>query len=99
MAISPINSQASQAATLISSLSTSNVPTTVTSNDPTVLAKQEQQILSQITQLQSQNGSSEQIQKLQQAVQTIKNKIQQQDRLAEAKEESNSSIKGVDVKA
>lgn len=104
MAVSPINNQASQTSTLLSSLNTSNVSTTVTSNDPTVLKNQINQFSTAITQLQNSGGNQEQIQKLQQAMQTAKDQIKKQQELAEEKKLSNQVsnqdfTKGVDVKA
>ncbi|VBB08274.1 Hypothetical protein LUCI_3545 [Lucifera butyrica] len=101
MAISAINNQASQIASLTKSLSNSNISTMVTSTDPTTLQNQISKFSSAITQLQSQGGSSQQIQKLQQAMQTAKDQIQKQQELAAEKAGSQSSqdfTNGVDVK-
>lgn len=104
MAVSPINSQASQAATLVNAFSTSsNVSTTVTSTDPAVLKIQVNRLSNAIAQLQNSGGSSQQIQKLNQAMQTAKDQINKQQQLAEEKQASNQSsnqdlTKGVNVK-
>lgn len=104
-AVASIGNQASQAASLLSSLNRSAAVPMVTSNDPTVLAKQAQSVLSQITQLQSQNGSSQQIQKLQQAYQAIQNRIHQQSAEQTSQQDesqtapSKSFVRGVDLKA
>ncbi len=104
MTVSAVNSQASQAATLINSLSTPTVSTTVTSTDPTVLKNQTSQLSTAITQLQSSGGSSQQIQKLQQALLTAQNQLKKQQALAEEKQASNQATgqdvtQGIDVKA
>lgn len=98
-----MNIQASQTSTLLSSMNTSNVSTTITSTDPTVLKNQVSQLSSTITQLQSKGGSAQQIQKLQQAMQTAKDQIKKQQQLSEEKKLSNQAssqdfTKGVDVK-
>lgn len=90
MAVSAVSAQMNQAASAVSSQTTSNASTTVTSSDPTILANQEKQITNQIMTLQGKNGSSQQIQKLQLTLQMIKNKIQQQ-KLAEEKKASSQS--------
>ncbi len=103
MAVSAIT--ASQTS-LINSLTTTSVATTVTSSDPTALARLTQQLASQLTQLQNQGGNAQEIEKIQQAMQAVKNKIQQQERLAEEKAaEAQSSppakpfTRGIDTKA
>jgi hypothetical protein len=50
----------------------------ITSNDPTVLTQQEKRIQSQISQLPRQSGNSHQIQKLNQALQSIQKRPQLQ---------------------
>jgi len=50
--------------------------------------------------LQSQGGNSQEVQKIQQAVQAIKSKIQQQQQVAEEKEAGNKPFtRGIDTKA
>jgi DNA-directed RNA polymerase specialized sigma subunit len=73
MSIPPISGQASQAAQTDSSSST----TAVTSNDPTSLSQQGEKIKSQISQLQNKHGSSQQIQKLKQQLNTVQAKLLQ----------------------
>ncbi|CAA7603385.1 Hypothetical protein DEACI_4208 [Acididesulfobacillus acetoxydans] len=82
MVISAISGQANPSPSLFSSLNASNVSMTVTASDPTLLARQAQQLTNQITQLQGKNGSAQQVQKLQQVLQMVKDRIQQQQRLA-----------------
>src|ERR1700726_3128505 len=88
MSISGVSAQASQVTSLMSSVNSSNISTNITASDPTVLATQQQQLTNQLTQLQGKNGSPQEIQKIQQAIETIKNKLQQQDKLAEEKKAS-----------
>lgn len=85
MNVTGVNAQVSQ----VTRFNSSNPSVSITSSDPTVLARQEKQLTNQITQLQGQNASPQQIQKLQQAIQTIKNKIKQQEKLAEEKKSNN----------
>ena len=91
-----------------SSTDTTNVSTTVTSTDPSVLQNQIKKLSSAVTQLQQSGGSSNQVQKFQQAEQTAKNQILKQSRLAEAEKaaEQSSSIQtavkengGLDIQA
>ncbi|KLU61932.1 hypothetical protein CEB3_c16300 [Peptococcaceae bacterium CEB3] len=82
MVISATGGQANPSASLFSSLNASNVSMTVTASDPTLLTRQAQQLTNQITQLQGKNGSAQQVQKLQQVLQMVKDRIQQQRRLA-----------------
>jgi hypothetical protein len=100
MAVSAIT--ASQTS-LINSLTTTSVATTVTSSDPTALARLAQQLASQLTQLQNQGGNAQEIEKIRQAMQAVKSKIQQQERLAEEKAAEAQSPKpftrGIDTKA
>lgn len=87
-----------------SSQNTTNVSTTVTSTDPTVLQNQVSQLSSAITNLQSHGGSSSQVQKLQQAMQTAKNEIAKAaDKKADAQsaniQAATKANRGLDIQA
>lgn len=84
MDISIRNAQLSQAASLLMpQLGTPHQSPSVISTDPTALAAQAQQLTGKITALQGNHGSSQEIQRLQQVVQTINDRINVQQKLVQ----------------
>jgi N-acetylmuramoyl-L-alanine amidase CwlA len=82
MPISPISSQINQftqsasASTSSASNSSSVSAAPVTSSNPTVLTQQEKTVQNQIAQLQRNHGSAQNIQSLNQELQTIQKQLQ-----------------------
>lgn len=96
MDVSVKNAQMSQAASLLMpQLSTTAQSTTVISSDPTALAAQAQELTGKITALQGSHGSSQEIQRLQQVVQTINDRINVQQKLVQER----NAVQPSDTKA
>jgi len=82
--VSVRNAQISQAASLfMPHLNTPAQSTSVISTDPTALAAQAQEAAGKITALQGSHGSSQEIQRLQQVVQTMNDRINVQQQLVQ----------------
>jgi len=103
MSVSSVTNQVIQTAQTDSSVTTTTT-TTVTSNDPRVLTQQQTKVENQITQLQNQHGSPQDIDSLKQTLQAIQLRIRQaaENRPAAAQAAEapgGSAAKGLDVKA
>ena len=84
MDVSVKNAQISQAASLLMpQQSTPAQSSSAFSTDPKSLAAQAEELTGKITALQSRHGSSQEIQRLQQVVQTINDRINVQQQLAQ----------------
>ena len=77
MDMSKINSYSNVMTSMVSSQNSWAGLTNVTSSDPQTLASQAKQLTNKISDLKANNGSQQQIQKLQQSLQAVNNKIQQ----------------------